>query len=203
MSDIRLIIVFLFLFLFTPVLAQDVITKKIKVEAIIKIEVEPSILIDTIQVTRRADVDGKLVPGLLDKVKGNGYFLAHEVNEMICFKTDSIINWQTKYNFKRTKSFGKISYENLNIPFQFIDVWFDPSTDTDTVINVKITEPYIHINSWLNGVQFKEFHRPNADGNNPFNFNISPLEKGKEYDFVMEVTNKKGKIIVYKTILKI
>ena len=170
--------------------------------AVYDVDISERKVIDTIEAIRVMQFNGWVDRAEISSLENTAYlpFYGHGV---IDFKTDTVYNWQIKYKFKRVKSFGKVSYKNLGVPFQFTEIWFDEITDIGTVIHVKITEPYIHINSWIDGVQFKEFNRPNADGNNPFLFGISPLVKGQQYDFRMEVTNQKGEVIIYQTILKL
>lgn len=170
--------------------------------------VEPTIIIDTIQVNRRLDVDGNKVGGFLDNVKSNGYFLVHEIKEMICYPTDSIPNWKTKYNFKRTKTFGKVSYENLTIPFQYMEVYFLKENSTQMNMYAKITEKQVRITAWLDGIKIKEFI-PGAsfvnEGEIGFNyyFGIRDLIEGVNYSFKLESENEDMEVIVYQTTIRI
>lgn len=81
-----------------------------------------SLVIDTIQVIRVKDVKGWIDYSNLGTEPSKGIaYLPFYKNGIIDFKIDTIYNWQSKYNFKRTKTFGKVSYENLYIPIQFRD----------------------------------------------------------------------------------
>ena len=112
--------------------------------------------IDTVELHRRVDVDGDCVGGYLDRVKGNGYFLTYE-DGMVCYPTDSIPSWQRAYNFKRTKEFGKVSYENLTIPFQIRDIWIDKTDDSTYAVNLTTTEYPKQTSCYLNGELYKQF----------------------------------------------
>jgi len=161
-----------------------------------------TIEIDTIQLTRRVDTDGVFVAGIIDNITHTAYWLSNEIDEMIAYPADSIINWQSIYNFKRTKQFGKISYENLNIPYQFT-----ATTIVGSNFFFTVNKKTARITSWIDGIKFKEFipgrwnEHGETDGLFTAYFGIPTNSSNKELK--VEVENEAGEVIVYKTILKL
>ena len=76
--------------------------------------------VDTIIANVRLDVEGKIVFGLIDNaIDTTTYKLFHDYG-MINYKDKTNYFWQRKHKFKRTKDIGEISYEELDVPFQFM-----------------------------------------------------------------------------------
>lgn len=172
-------------------------------------------VIDTIQAIRIKDLTGWTLKGWKDYstlgTEATEYsmtYLPFYEYGVLKFKADSIYNWQSKYNFERIRTFGKVEHKQLNIPFQYMEVYFLKQSFTQTNIYVKITEKQIRITSWIDGVKNKEYIPGSSRLNEneigyEFYFGVQNIEEGKEYDFKMEVENDKNEIIIYTTTLKI
>ena len=171
----------------------------------IKVTGQPVITVDTIQVNRRLDVDNKPVGGFLDKVKGDAYFLTHEIEGMVGYPADSINSWQYIYNLEKTvNKRGEVSYENLTVPFQYMDVWMVSYDEEYMALHVHITEKQTRITEWIDGVKIKEY-LPGSSNEIPggwhYWFSIPKTADGKE--FKMEVEYESGEVITYELTLKI
>jgi len=148
--------------------------------------------VDTIQVIRVKDLKG-WIDNTGEKTIA---YLPFYNNGVVEFATDTVYNWQHKYNFKTTKTFGKIAYTNLNIPFQYREVWSD-----NGAIYVRITEKQVRITSWVDGVKFKEFIPGSSDEyDGGFEYMFGVPSSG---EFVLETENEDGEVITYKTTLKL
>lgn len=170
---------------------------------IIKKEIE----IDTIQAIRIKDLKGWIDFSDLGTKPSKGHaYLPFYQYAIINFHTDSIYNWQSKYNFQRTKSFGKTEYINLSIPFQYMEVFMIEANTDYMSIFVRITEKQRSIKAYLDNEIWREY---NPGTSIPYEvgweyyFNISKNRVNENPLFRLETTNNKGEVIIYKTILKI
>jgi len=163
-------------------------------------------LIDTIEVSRRIDVDGKPVKAFRDLVIDGSIYMLFKVEGMVEFNPDTSYSWQIDYRFKRIKEFGKISYKNLTTPFQYMEIYFLKKDSTSTMLYARITEKQVRITSWLDGVKYKEFTPGTSityEIGFEYQFTIGGLTEGKDYAFKLETENEDGEIITYQTVLRI
>ena len=175
----------------------DDTTLIVNMSAHYQIPVRDKPTVDLIEVERSVDTEGNFSVGFI--YKGVAW-LPFKDYGVLNFSTDSLHNWQSKFVFKRTKTFGKVEYVQLDVPFQIKEVWSEyVNGDKDRpAIYCSITEPYVEIKSWVDGKAFKHFLRPKGDGNNPFMFGVP-----KTGVFKMEVYNSKGEFDTYETTLKL
>ncbi len=161
---------------------------------------------DTIKVVRRLDVDNKPVRAFRDMAVGNKSYILTKEEGMIEYVGDSIPNWQKYFIFERVKQFGSVLYRQLQIPFQYMEVYFIKENSSTTVLYARITEKQVRITSWLDGVKYKEFfpgYSKTYEIGFEYLFGITGLNEGEYYPFKLETENEKGEIIIYETLLKI
>ena len=163
-------------------------------------------VIDTIITNLRLDVDFDPVKPFRDMVvDGKRYILTKEEG-LVEYIPDTTYNWQKKYRFLKTREFGDKIYKELDIPFQYIEVFFTKVNNTAYQMYARLTEPQAHIISYIDGVKHKEFTPGNYyafESWYEYNFSVSYLVPETDYTFRLETTNDKGEVIVYETIIRI
>lgn len=156
--------------------------------------------IDSIYVTRDTDNEGNIIRAFRDnRYDTTCYILTNEVG-MISYPCDSMINSQYKYHLKRTinRQIGETSYENLEVPFQFLEVWLDGLT-----FHWIISDESVRTSSWLNDIPFKEYIPDSStkvlDGYEIY-FGIPADSSGKTLR--IENENIYGEVITYSIVLQ-
>lgn len=158
--------------------------------------------IKLIEAERSIDVDGRIIRGMY--MDGNFYVPFQGIG-VIAFRETygNVPPWQHKFTFKMEKIRDTVIYTNLDIPFQFADIWINKNKDCDCgmAIYFKVNMEAARITAWLDGEKYKEFipgkWETVEDGLLEAYFGLPSDGSGK--NFKLEVESIVGEVITYST----
>ena len=119
---------------------------------------------------------------------------------VIKYPADEVRDWETVYKFKRTTSFGTITYEKMGIVPQIRDVKIRKVSTTSVRLDIAYSHRIADVKCYVDGKLYKQFSPGQFEEQVPDAFlysqywGISGLKKGVEYTILIEVRFKDGSI---------